>query len=120
MWLGFPSHADLWLEDLEAAQSEVAALARVLATAGGENVRLLVDGPGARAAAQALLSDVGDVEIVPGRFGDIWLRDTGPIFAVAEGALQAQGFRFNGWGANMSSTTTTRLRDNWPLTPRRH
>ena len=35
MWVGFPSHAELWLEDLAAAQQEVAALARALAGPGG-------------------------------------------------------------------------------------
>ena len=40
MWLGFPSHADLWETDLDAAQAEVAALARALAGPGGERVRL--------------------------------------------------------------------------------
>jgi len=98
MWLGFPSHAELWQEDLEAAQAEVAALARALAGPGGERVRLLCGSPEGEADARRLLGDVANVEIVSGRFGDIWLRDTGPIFARTDEGLKALGFRFNGWG----------------------
>ena len=94
MWLGFPSHAELWEDDLEPAQAEVAALARALAGPGGERVRLMTGHPDGEAAARKLLGDVDDIEIVPGLFGDIWLRDTGPIFAGGK----AHGFRFNGWG----------------------
>ena len=95
MWVGFPSHAELWREDLDEAQAEVAALARALAGPGGERVRLMVHGDDALATAGRLLGDVAGVEIVPGRFGDIWLRDTGPIFL---GPDHAASFRFNGWG----------------------
>ena len=95
MWLGFPSHAALWLDDLAAAQGEVAALARALAGPGGEQVRLMVCGEPALEAARALLGDTAGVALVMGRFGDIWLRDTGPIFL---GPAQAAAFRFNGWG----------------------
>jgi len=98
MWLGFPSHAELWQEDLPQAQHEVAALARALAGPGGERVRLLTGSAEGEAAARRLLGDVAGVEITPGAFGDIWLRDTGPIFARGPAGLQAQGFRFNGWG----------------------
>jgi agmatine deiminase len=98
MWLGFPSHADLWEDDLAAAQAEVAALARALAGPGGEAVRLLTGTPEGQADAQALLGGVAGVDIVPGAFGDIWLRDTGPIFAKGGSGVEAQGFRFNGWG----------------------
>ena len=98
MWLGFPSHANLWEDDLAAAQAEVAALARALAGPGGERVRLLTGSAQGEADARTQLGDVAGVEIVPGAFGDIWLRDTGPIIGKADGALQAQGFRFNGWG----------------------
>ena len=95
MWLGFPSHAALWEDDLAAAQAEVAALARALAGPGAERVRLLTGSPEGEADARAQLGDAAGIEIVPGAFGDIWLRDTGPIFT-SDG--QARGFRFNGWG----------------------
>ena len=97
MWLGFPSHAELWREDLGPAQAEVSALARALAGPGAERVRLLVQGDEAEAAARTLLAGTA-VELVRGTFGDIWLRDTGPIFIDDGGATAAAGFRFNGWG----------------------
>jgi agmatine deiminase len=93
IWVGFPSHPELWEADLEPAQAEAAALANALAGPGGERVRLMVCGAEAAEAAARLCG--GAVEIVRGRFGDIWLRDTGPIF-VSE--TEAVGFRFNGWG----------------------
>ncbi|MGZ6015931.1 MAG: agmatine deiminase family protein [Phenylobacterium sp.] len=98
MWLGFPSHAELWEEDLPAAQAEVAALARALAGPGGERVRLMTGTQAGADDARRLLGRAAEVEIVTGAFGDIWLRDTGPIFARGPQGLVAQGFRFNGWG----------------------
>jgi agmatine deiminase len=98
MWLGFPSHADLWEDSLDPAQDEAAALARALAGPGGERVRLLVCGDAAEAAARLRLDGVSNIEFVRGQFGDIWLRDTGPIFLGDETAPRAAGFRFNGWG----------------------
>jgi agmatine deiminase len=95
MWVGLPSDAALWLDDLASAQAEVAALTRALAGSGGERVKLMVAGETALAAARDLLGDVDGVEIVSGSFGDIWLRDTGPIFATSD---TAAAFRFNGWG----------------------
>jgi agmatine deiminase len=98
MWLGFPSHEELWENNLPQAQDEVAALARALAGPGRERVRLLTGSPEGEAAARRLLGDVAGIEIVPGRFGDIWLRDTGPIFVKGPAGDEARGFRFNGWG----------------------
>ncbi|CAN5326630.1 agmatine deiminase family protein [soil metagenome] len=95
MWVGFPSHPELWLEDLPLAQAEVADLARTLAVEGGETVCLLVANSEAANAAHLLLAGVADVKIVTGDFGDIWLRDTGPIFLTP---TNAAAFRFNGWG----------------------
>jgi agmatine deiminase len=98
MWLGFPSHAELWEENLPAAQAEVAALARALAGPGAERVRLMTGTAEGADEARRLLGEAAEVEIVTGVFGDIWLRDTGPIFALGPQGLVAQGFRFNGWG----------------------
>jgi agmatine deiminase len=95
MWVGFPSNPELWAEDLAPAQAEVAALARALARPGGERVKLLTDGEAAAEAARALLAGIEGVEIIAGAFGDVWLRDTGPIFI---GPGQAAAFGFNGWG----------------------
>jgi agmatine deiminase len=94
IWVGFPSHAALWEDDLAPAQAEVAALVRALAGPGGERVRLLTDGEPGAIAARALLDGIPGIEFLPGHFGDIWLRDTGPIFV----GPAAAAFRFNGWG----------------------
>jgi agmatine deiminase len=98
MWLGFPSDEALWEDNLAPAQREVAALARALADPGDERVRLLVCGDEAEAAARGLLAGAAGVEIVRALFGDIWLRDTGPLFTMEGGQVRAEGFRFNGWG----------------------
>jgi agmatine deiminase len=96
MWIGWPSHADLWEDNLEPARAEVEALVRALAGPGGETVKLLVGHDDALGDAQSRFGPVPGVTIVPGRFGDIWLRDTGPIFSTR--SATARAFRFNGWG----------------------
>ena len=96
MWVGWPSHAELWEANLEPAQAEVEALVRALAGPGRERVRLMVGKPEALADARSRFEGVENVEVIDGRFGDIWLRDTGPIFG--PGSARAAAFRFNGWG----------------------
>ncbi|NNC46904.1 MAG: agmatine deiminase family protein [Sphingomonas sp.] len=92
MWIGFPSHADLWEDNLAPAQEEVAALASALWQDGkGEEIRLVAANDDAAAQARRL-APFTTVIVEP--FGDIWLRDTGPI--IVDG--RAQGFGFNGWG----------------------
>ena len=55
VWIGFPSAADLWLEDLEGAQAEVAAFANAVDAGGaGEKVRLVCANAAAETAARQL------------------------------------------------------------------
>ena len=76
IWIGFPAHADLWEEDLEPAQAQMAALANVVAETG-QGVRLVVRDALAEAQARKLVSAAVSIEQHP--YGDIWIRDTGPV-----------------------------------------
>lgn len=95
LWTAWPSRADLWQEDLEPARAEVGAM--IAAFAPVTPVHVLAHGEAAVASARAALNGVA--RVVPAPFGDIWLRDTGPIFTRRQGHPAALGFRFNGWGA---------------------
>jgi len=96
VWIGFPSDPQLWLGDLKPAEREVAAFAAAVHADGqGETVRLVAAHEGAAASARAL-APFADVVVEP--FGDIWLRDTGPIIVGSGQERRAQGFCFNGWG----------------------
>jgi agmatine deiminase len=98
IWTAFPADRDLWLDNLDPAQAEVAAMVRALSQPGpdgkpGDVMQVLVQGPEAMLAAERLIGDVA--EIVPADYGDIWLRDTGPVFF---SKTRARMFTFNGWG----------------------
>ena len=99
-WLAWPCHGHLWRENLVPAQAEFAALCRAIAEAGGEALDLLVQDAPAEAEARAALGPViAQVRFHHVPVGDIWLRDTAPIFVKdGAGSLRAACFRFNGWG----------------------
>jgi len=97
VWIGFPSHEELWEDDLDQARAEVIAFARAVDDGGaGEQVILVAADPDSAATAQNLALPRIKVVTVP--FGDIWLRDTGPIIVGGADALSARDFLFNGWG----------------------
>lgn len=102
VWLAWPAAADLWQDDLADAQREFTALCRAIASAeSGANPELLevlVAGDEAeRAATEALSGLAARFHRIP--YGDIWLRDTAPVFTTSEsGEVAAVCFRFNGWG----------------------
>lgn len=93
VWIGFPSHPDLWEADIEPARAEVAAFADAV-HAGGAGERVILVAADAEAGnAATKIAPFADIVIEP--FGDIWLRDTGPIMLSAG---EARDFGFNGWG----------------------
>ena len=114
VWIGFPSHPELWLDDLDDARAEVAAFVKAVHADGrGERVLLVAADEEAAGAARELVGDAAQLVVEP--FGDIWLRDTGPII---DGAHHAHSFRFNGWGGkyDLPGDTTIGAR----LATRRH
>jgi agmatine deiminase len=95
-WLAWPSHRDLWEDHLEPAREAFVRLA--LAVAAGERVEVLVpDEANETLARAALRSDRVCFHRIA--FGDIWLRDTAPLFLLGEGGeIACVRFSFNGWG----------------------
>jgi agmatine deiminase len=104
-WLAFPSPPEWQGELLVAARAEFAELCRAIAdpdpisgAAQGEQLEILVQDADMQAVAAAQLQGI------PARFhqisyGDLWLRDIGPIFLKnAQGELATVRFQFNGWG----------------------
>jgi agmatine deiminase len=96
LWIGFPHLADEWPGFLDAAQAQIAAFASAVADSG-QAVRLIVRDAANEARARSLASS--KVTLERRRYGDVWLRDTGPL-VVTDGAgeRRARRFGFNGWG----------------------
>ncbi len=94
IWTAWPADPAAWYGDLAKPRGDVAAM--VLALARTNVVRVLVNGVEAEASALAALG--GTAEIVPARYGDIWLRDIGPIFAKGRDGGIALRFKTNAWG----------------------
>ena len=101
VWLGWPHLGEEWKEGLAAPRRAFAALCAAIAgQPGSERLEILVPDAAGEAEARAALG------ATPARYhsfdyGDVWLRDTGPIFLVGGPGghqLAAAAFRFNGWG----------------------
>ncbi len=105
VWLAWPSHPDLWEAGLGEVRTEFVELCRGIANLDpetgiprGERLDVLaLDVMNAETAREAL--EGLNARVVVAAFGDIWLRDTGPILVPRrDGGLTAHRFRFNGWG----------------------
>ncbi len=97
VWTAFPWDVQEWGAALAAAQQEVAAFVRELSR--WEPVHLLVM-PVVADLARSQIGEAGPYPVhyeeIP--YGDIWLRDTGPLFVQAGTDWQAIRFGWNGWG----------------------
>jgi agmatine deiminase len=104
VWTAWPHDPEQWLEGLEAPQRALMAMVAAIVDLDGdrprgERVELLVRDEADEAAARRLLGPAAaGVRFHHAPYGDVWLRDTGPIFVVRDGELSAARFRFDGWG----------------------
>jgi agmatine deiminase len=105
VWLAWPSHEDLWGDALVPVRLAFTAFASAIADVApatgkprGERLEILVPDAGNEALAKAALAGLGArFHRIP--FGDIWLRDTAPVFLSGPGGMRATAsFGFNGWG----------------------
>lgn len=94
IWTAWPSSADEWAGDLDSPRRDVANLVRALAPTN--KVYVLVNNAEAEQSARTALGAAA--ELVTAKYGDIWLRDTGPIFAGSADGKIALRFATNSWG----------------------
>lgn len=95
IWIAFPHDASLWQEDLVPAQEQMAAFANAVAETG-QQVRLIVRDATNEMRARQLVS--ASVICERHAYGDIWVRDSGPLVLFEDGRRIARRFGFNGWG----------------------
>ena len=96
LWIGFPHDPDEWPGVLARAQEQIAAFANAVAESR-QPVRLIVRDAANEARARSLVG--ANIGIERRVYGDIWLRDTGPlVVADAHRNRSARRFGFNGWG----------------------
>lgn len=104
VWTAWPHDPEQWLEGLDAPRrSLMAMIAAIVDLDGdrprGERVELFVrDANDERAARELLGSAAIGVRFHHAPYGDVWLRDTGPIFVARPGEISAARFSFDGWG----------------------
>ena len=94
IWTAWPSSADAWAGDLDSPRRDVANLVRALSPTN--KLYVLVNKAAAEQSARTALGAAA--ELVTAKYGDIWLRDTGPIFAGSADGKIALRFATNSWG----------------------
>lgn len=102
-WLAWPRGKALWGSYLHNTRAAFVALCAAIANPGNPSARreslhvLVPDADEERAARAALVGLPVNFHRAP--YGDIWLRDTAPIFVTRpDGAVATVRFGFNGWG----------------------
>ena len=100
VWTAWPHDPEQWACGLDAPRRALMQMCAAIADGGrGERVELLVRHAADEAAARDLLgAAAAHVRFHHTAYGDVWLRDTGPIFVTRPGEVAAARFRFDGWG----------------------
>jgi agmatine deiminase len=111
VWTAWPYLDEQWSEGLEQPRDALMALVAGIVDIDpngnprGERVELLVRNADDEAAASLLLGRAAKgVRFHHASYGDIWLRDTGPLFVTSgtygspDAVISAARFRFDGWG----------------------
>lgn len=99
-WIAWPHNHDDWPGRFAPIPWVYAEIVRKLSAV--EQVRILVDGPGAERQARNALRKAGAnldaVQFYPCPTDRVWTRDYGPLFVRnRKGAVAATKWRFNGW-----------------------
>jgi agmatine deiminase len=94
-WLAWPDHAD-WGPGLEPARAGFLELCAALGES--ERLEVLVPDLAAEERIRAYLPAGANVNAHRLRYGDVWLRDSGPVFVRDADRLAAACFRWSGWG----------------------
>jgi len=94
LWMAWPDHPD-WGDALGAARGETAALAEAASGAKAAPDVWMLEPPDGAPASDAVRACT---QVKPAIYGDVWLRDTGPVWALGVDGRIAVRFRFNGWG----------------------
>jgi agmatine deiminase len=88
----WPAAVELWEDDLAPARAEFADFLK----ATGAPLTVYAATAEAEADARRRLSQA--VTIIHEPYGDVWARDTGPVFTRSQAGLGAVRMKFNGWG----------------------
>jgi agmatine deiminase len=96
----WPAHEYAWGAFLGEAQREFVGFCdALLSEPDSEPIELLVADAAGEAQARAALAHHGErVRYIRIPYGDVWLRDTAPIFVRGAQGLATVRFRSNGWG----------------------
>ncbi|HUQ07147.1 MAG TPA: agmatine deiminase family protein [Kofleriaceae bacterium] len=106
VWTAWPHIAEEWAQGLDGPRRSLARMIEAIVALDdggrrrGERVDLLVPDAATETAARALIGAASSgVRFHQAHYGDVWLRDTAPVFVVDDaGGLAAACFEFNGWG----------------------
>lgn len=93
VWVGWPTLEEEWGSAFHLARGEIATFVRALSSF--VPVHVATGSAEAETSAEIQCGAVAKIHRIP--LGDIWLRDTGPMFSVSS-RKSAIGFQFDGWG----------------------